>query len=308
MNRINVMIKLRESLKERWCEVMDNILEVCNLNKCYDSFALKDVSFQVPAGYIMGFVGPNGAGKTTTIKSILNMINYSSGEVRLLGMSSRKGAGLVNEQIGIVMDAPFYVEDWTASDVEAAVSPFYTRWNAEKYKELLESFSIDRRKKLKELSRGMKVKLMMAVALSHEARLLILDEPTSGLDPVARDELCDLLSEFVTDENKSVLFSTHITTDLEKIADYITFILGGKIIYTGTKENLLEKYVLVKGGPREISTEQKRLFIGLREHSTGFEGMTETTNLKRLPKSLLADPITLDELIVYMNKGAKLYE
>jgi len=287
---------------------MNNALEVCGLNKSYDTFSLKDVSFKIPTGYIMGFIGPNGAGKTTTIKSILNMINHQSGKVSLFGLDSKDYAGQINEQIGIVMDSPFYVEDWTAADVEAAVSPFYSRWDGGKYADLLKRFAIDRKKKIKELSRGMKVKLMIAVALSHEARLLILDEPTSGLDPVARDELCDMLSDFVTDENRSVLFSTHITLDLEKIADYITFILNGKIVYTGTKDALLEKYVLVKGGLSEISAEQKKLIIGLREHSTGFDGMTETASIGRLPKSLVFEPITLEEIIICMNKGVSLYE
>jgi len=287
---------------------MNNALEVCGLNKSYDTFSLKDVSFEIPTGYIMGFIGPNGAGKTTTIKSILNMINHQSGKVSLFGLDSKDYAGQINEQIGIVMDSPFYVEDWTAADVEAAVSPFYSRWDGGKYADLLKRFAIDRKKKVKELSRGMKVKLMIAVALSHEARLLILDEPTSGLDPVARDELCDMLSDFVTDENRSVLFSTHITLDLEKIADYITFILDGKIVYTGTKDALLEKYVLVKGGLSEISAEQKKLIIGLREHSTGFDGMTETESIGRLPKSLVFEPITLEEIIICMNKGVSLYE
>ncbi|HWQ75650.1 MAG TPA: ABC transporter ATP-binding protein [Syntrophomonas sp.] len=287
---------------------MNNALEVRGLNKSYDAFALKDVSFAIPKGYIMGFIGPNGAGKTTTIKSILNMIFYQSGEIRLFGADSRDNGAWVNEQIGVVMDSPLYVEDWTLTDVEAAVAPFYRHWDGRKYAQLLKQFDIDKKKKVKELSRGMKVKLMIAVALSHEARLLILDEPTSGLDPVARDELCDLLGEFVTDANKSILFSTHITADLEKIADYITFILNGHIVYSGTKGNLLEKYVLVKGGRGEIDSEQKKLIIGLREHSTGFEGMAEAASIGRLPKALLVEPITLDEIIIYMNKGAKLHE
>lgn len=287
---------------------MNNILEVRDLNKSYDTFSLKDVSFEIPQGYIMGFIGPNGAGKTTTIKSILNMIHYQSGEVKLLGMDSKDKAALINEQIGVVVDSPLYVEDWTMSDVELAVSPFYRHWDSEKYAELLKRFGIEKKKKVKELSRGMKVKIQIAVALSHEAKLLILDEPTSGLDPVARDELCDILADFVIDENKSVLFSTHITADLEKIADYITFILNGRIVFSGSKENLLEKYVLVKGGQREINSEQRKLIIGLREYGTGFEGIAEAKSIVRLPKNLLIEPVTLDEIIIYMNKGAKLHE
>lgn len=287
---------------------MNNVLEVQNLNKAYDTFSLKDVSFNVPKGYIMGFIGPNGAGKTTTIKSILGITSYQSGEINLFGMNNKKNVSRINEHIGVVMDSPFYADDWTSADVERAVSPFYSSWNKEKYADILKRFNIDKKKKVKELSRGMKVKLMSAVALSHDAEFLILDEPTSGLDPVARDEFCDMLGEFVTDENKSVLFSTHIISDLDKIADYITFILDGQIVFSGLKDDLLEKYVRVMGGVDEISPEQKKLIVGLREHATGFEGMAETANIGKLPKDLAIEPITLEEIIIFMNKGAKLHE
>jgi len=284
---------------------MNNVLEVRGLNKSYETFSLKDVSFEMPKGYIMGFIGPNGAGKTTTIKSILGMARYQSGEIKMFGMDAKDNASAVNGRIGVVMDSPLYVDDWTMADVEAAISPFYSRWDSPKYAGLLKAFGIDAKKSVKELSRGMKVKLMIAAALSHDAKLLILDEPTSGLDPVARDELCDTLGDFVADEGNSVLFSTHITADLEKIADYITFILDGRIVYSGSKESLLEKYALVKGGLRDISAGQKKLLIGLREHATGFEGMAETAELGKLPKNLLIEPIMLDEIIVFMNKGGK---
>jgi len=154
----------------------------------------------------------------------------------------------------------------------------------------------------------MKVKLQIAAALSHNAQLLILDEPTSGLDPVARDEICDLLREFVADESKSVLFSTHITSDLEKTADFITFILSGAIVFTGEKDDLLQRYARVTGGLGDLSTEQKSLIIGCREHGTGFEGMVETANIGNLPKTVLAEEISLDEIIIFMNKGEKTYE
>ena len=288
--------------------VPDNALEVRNLNKTYKSFSLKDVSFEMPKGYIMGFIGPNGAGKTTTIKSILNIINYQSGSINILGVDSKDSGAQINEQIGVVMDSPLYVDDWTINDVEKAVSPFYRNWDSPKYSQLLIQFGIDKKKKVKELSRGMKVKLMIAVALSHNAKLLILDEPTSGLDPVARDEICDLLMDFITDESCSVLFSTHITSDLEKIADYIAFILNGKIIYSGLKESLLEKYAMVKGGIGDVTPEHRKLIIGLREHKTGFEGITELENIGRLPKDLLTVPVTLDEIIIYMNKGVAINE
>ena len=277
---------------------MNNILEVSGLCKRYGSFALDDVTFGVPYGYIMGFVGPNGAGKTTTIKLILDVIRPDGGSVNAPS----------KEQIGVVMDAPLYVDDWTLNGVESAISPFYQNWNAGKFSEHLKKFGLDTKKKVKELSRGMKVKLQIAAALSHDAKLLIFDEPTSGLDPVARDEICDMLREFVTDDSKSVLFSTHITTDLEKTADYTTFILDGRIVFSGAKEALLEKYARVTGGLREISAEQKKLVIGYREHVTGFEGLIETANIAKLPRGVLSEQSTLDEIIIFMNKGAKINE
>jgi len=283
---------------------MSNALNVKNLSKSYKEFALKNVSFSLPQGYIMGFVGPNGAGKTTTIKSILNMVGYESGEITLFGKNTKDKDVMLNDCVGVVMDAPFYVNDWTAADVENAVAPFYTKWNANAFDGFLKRFHISRTKKLKELSRGMKMKLMTAVALSNSAKLLILDEPSSGLDPVARDELCELLLEFVEDEQNSVLFSTHITSDLEKIADYISFILNGEIVFMGLKEELMEKYALLKGGKRELHQIPKGMLIGLREYSTGFEALAETTKLKELPQGVNAEVVSLEELIVFMNKEA----
>ncbi len=284
---------------------MSYAVEVRGLHKSYDTFSLSDISFTLPRGCIMGFIGPNGAGKTTTIKAILNMIHYQAGEIRLFGADGKSKANWINEQIGVVMDTPLYVGDWTVSDVEKAVSPFYRQWDTGEYARLLQTFEIEKKKKVKELSRGMKVKLMIAVALSHKASLLILDEPTSGLDPVARDELCDMLRDFVADGDKSVLFSTHITADLEKIADYIAFILRGQIVFSGSKESLLEKYVLVKGGPQEIRPEQRELLLGLREDKTGFEGLAERVNVGKLPQGLLIKQATLDEIMIYINKEAK---
>jgi ABC-2 type transport system ATP-binding protein len=253
----------------------------------------------------MGFIGQNGAGKTTTIKMILGVIKNDSGVVTVFG---KERGGAQNEHIGVVMDAPLYVDDWTAADVERGVSPFYPAWNPSRFAAYLQQFGLDTKKKVKELSRGMKIKLQMAVALSHNAKLLILDEPTSGLDPVARDEICDLLSGFVNDENSGVLFSTHITSDLEKIADYITFIQNGGIVFTGSKDAFLEKYVRVAGGLHTLDSEQKKLVIGLREYGAGFEGMVETANLGKLPREVLSEQITLDEIIVFMNKGGNYNE
>ena len=282
---------------------MNNILEVRGLRKSYGSFTLSDVSFDLPSGYIMGLIGPNGAGKTTTIKLILNVIRADSGSVKLFGCEDALSQ---NEHIGVVMDTPLFVDDWSVNDVEVALSPFYRQWDKRIFADYIKRFGLETQKKVKELSRGMKIKLQIAAALSHNAKLLILDEPTSGLDPVARDEICDLLREFVSDENKSVLFSTHITSDLEKIADYITFILHGNIVFTGVKDDLIEKYTRITGGLTDLDEEQKNLVIGYREHGTGFEGMVKTADIGKLTGNVLTEEISLDEIIIFMGKGARI--
>ncbi len=281
--------------------ISDNILEVRGLCKHYPEFSLKDVSFSIPKGYIMGFIGPNGAGKTTTIKSILNMVYPDTGEIRLFGSPFSEADEKTKNEIGVVMDLAFFSDEWTLTDLEKVVSPFYTNWDHTLYMELCAKFRLSPKKKVKELSRGMKVKLMLTMALSHHPKLLLLDEPTSGLDPVARDEMMDILQNFISNENNGVLFSTHITSDLEKVADYITFILDGQIRFTGEKDQLMENYHIIRGGLSDLTRDQKRLIIGYRETGVGFEGMIPTDLLNKLPRNIITDKLTLDEFIVFMN-------
>lgn len=283
---------------------MSNAFNVEKLCKNYPGFCLKDVSFSLPEGYVMGFIGPNGAGKTTTIKAILGITGADGGSVSVLETASV----LAMEQVGVVMDSPFYPDDWAAADVERALRPFYSRWDSGLFASYLGRFGIDRRKKIKDLSRGMKVKLMLAVALCHEAKLLLLDEPTSGLDPVARDQLLDILREYIGDGSRSILFSTHITSDLEKIADYITFILGGNIIFSGTRDELVEKYRIVRGGPNDLTPEVRKQIIGLRAYPSGFEGMAETAKLNNLPLQIIAENANLEEIMIYINREAEVNE
>ncbi len=278
---------------------MSDLLSVKHLNKEYKTFALRDVSFSLPRGTMMGLIGPNGAGKTTTIKTLLGMVRPDGGDLTVLGCPADDPA--TREDLGVVMDLPFYVDAWTCEGVEAALRPFYRRWEGERYGALLKQFGIDRKKKVKELSRGMKVKLMLAAALAHRPRLLLLDEPTSGLDPVAREELLDLLAAFLQDEGNGVLYSTHITADLEKAADSITFLLNGQVVYTGGKDELIDRYRVVKGGPDEVPS-NPHLLLGLRRHSTGFEAITDCANLAKLPRSLLVERASLEELIVFLNR------
>ena len=217
-----------------------NALEVKNLTKNYKEFSLKGISFDIPKGSIMGFIGPNGAGKTTTIKAILDMINIDSGEIRLLGKQNSDLS--VFDAVGAVTDFTLYDGDWKVKNVDRYLSPFYSSWDREAFYSKLDEFGVSKNKKVDELSKGQNIKLMLATALSHKAKLLILDEPTSGLDPMARDEFCGLIKDYVSNGENSVLFSTHIISDLEKIADYITFILDGSIILAGDKNEIVSKY------------------------------------------------------------------
>ena len=283
---------------------MNNVLEINNITKDYKKFKIDNISFNLPKGYIMGFIGANGAGKTTTIKLILNMIKRDSGEIKVFGLDNIREEERIKEQIGVVFDECYYLEDWTINDVEKAVSIFYKNWNSSIYEKYLKEFNLARDKKVKDLSRGMRMKLMIAVAFSHEAKLLILDEPTSGLDPVARDEFLDILRDYIEDEEKSVIFSSHITSDIEKIADYITYINNGKIIFTGEKDEFLEKYCIIKGGKEDITESQKKEIIGLRMHSTGFEGLIELKKAVGFSSKVIIEKASLDEIMIYMNKEA----
>ena len=282
---------------------MENILEIKNLKKKFGNSGVEDVSFSLPKGYIMGFVGKNGAGKTTTIKSILNMLNRDSGEIKIFGKDNLTHEAEIKAKIGAVMDSTFFEENWTLLQTGAALKPFYPNWDDDKFKHMLQMFQLDPNKKIKQLSRGMKMKIMIACALAHNPDFLILDEPTSGLDAVARDELMSILQSFVNNENKSILFSTHITSDLEKIADYITFIHDGQIKYSGTKDDILEKFVLVKGAQGALSESQKKLVIGFTENSFGFEGIIIKDSLAELPSDVITERSTLDDIVVRFNRG-----
>jgi ABC-2 type transport system ATP-binding protein len=274
-------------------------IEIHNLSKHYPSLNLEDISFNVPSGFITGFIGPNGAGKTTTIKTILGITSPDAGSITVLGNPVVPGSS--EDQIGIVMDEPLYVGDWTVADVETSLKNFYQHWDASKYAHFLNVFKLDANKKVKDLSRGMKVKVQLAVALSHDAKLLILDEPTSGLDPVSRDQVDDILREFVSDDDKTVFFSTHITSDLEKTADYITFLLDGKVAFTGTKDDLLYKYLRVAGG-NDLTGDQRAKVIGYRASDLGFEGLILAADAPTFGNGFVVEPANLDEIIVFMNR------
>jgi ABC-2 type transport system ATP-binding protein len=251
----------------------------------------------------MGFVGKNGAGKTTTIRLILNMLARKSGSVRIFGLDNIKDEQAIKQDIGAVFDEIFFVGTWKVSEVEKAIKGFYKNWDSALFGKYMKSFDLPASKRVKDLSRGMKMKLMLAVAMSHEAKLLILDEPTSGLDPVARDELLEILGNYISDGEKSILFSTHITADLERIADYITLIDNGRIFYTGTKDGLIESYRIIKGGPEDLNDILRKKIIGLSANKTGFSGLINAADIKRLPDKVVTEAATIDEILVHISRG-----
>ena len=283
---------------------MENILEIKELNKSYADFALKDVSFSLPRGYIMGFVGENGSGKTTTIRSILNMAKIDSGKISVFGLDSIKDTVAIKQRLGVVFDSLYLAEHLSVTQIEKQLMPFYSAWDTKVFHSRIRQFGLPEDKAVGTFSKGMKMKLMIAVALSHDAELMILDEPTSGLDPVARDELLDILAEYIEDEKHSVLFSTHITADVERVADYITMLHGGKVWFTGTKDELDSKYVLLKGAEDDLPDALRKKCIGFHAYRNGFETMLDTQYLDEVPDSLVTEKANIDEILVYIAKEA----
>jgi ABC-type multidrug transport system, ATPase component len=286
---------------------MSNILEVKNLRKEYKDFTLDDVSFSLEKGFIMGFIGPNGAGKSTTIKLIMNLIKNDGGSIKILGLDNIANEKEAKEKIGFVYDENYFYEELTLTEMKKIIAPFYKNWDERAYQKYIKDFNLPAKKKIKELSKGMKMKFSLAMALSHRAELILMDEPTSGLDPVFRSEILDILYSLIQDENKGVFFSTHITTDLEKIADYITFINNGRIIFSRPKDQIFESYAIVKGGRDLLDRDTKKEFIGIRENSFGFEGLTG--NIDRVRKifksNILIEKPSLDDIMVYTVKGVR---
>ncbi len=280
---------------------MDNYLEVSNLSKTFPGFQLQNISFSLPKGYIMGLIGPNGSGKTTTIKLILNMLKRDSGEVKLMGLDNISDEKTVKSNLGVVFDSNYLCEEWTVAQAEAAVSVFYKNWDKKKFSGLIKRFHIASAKKIKELSKGMQMKLMVACAFSYDAKLLILDEPTGGLDPVSRDELLEILAEYIEDGEHGVLFSTHITADLERAADYITYISYGELFFSGSKDEFVDMFRIVKGGRGELASDLDGKLIGARKFSTGFEALIKSEDLK-LFGHLDVEPATIDDIVVFTNR------
>ncbi|HBX22602.1 MAG TPA: ABC transporter ATP-binding protein [Desulfotomaculum sp.] len=284
---------------------MEPILEVKKLRKNFKGFALKDISFTMEKGYIMGFIGPNGSGKSTTIKLILNLLRKDGGDIKVFGLDNVKHEIEIKNRIGFVFDENHYYEELTLAEMKKVVAPLYKNWDDRAFARYMADFNLPPHKKIKDLSKGMKMKYSLTVALSHHADLLIMDEPTSGLDPVVRSELLEILTDIIQDENKGVFLSTHITSDLEKIADYITFINDGQIIFSTSKDVLLDQHGLVKGGKDLLDQDIRKSFVYLKENEFGFEGLVKN---RQQAKSLLAgqaliEKPTLEDIMLYYTRG-----
>ena len=284
-------------------------LAVTGVTKHYASgFALDDGTFDLPKGYIMGLIGPNGAGKSTLIKLILNMIRRDHGSIQVLGLDNIIDEEAVKERLGVVFDSSYLYEQWKVSKVERIVAPLYPAWNGDRYRRYLDDFGLggaqNGKKKIKDLSRGMQMKLMLAIALSHDAKLLILDEPTSGLDVLARDELMDMLHAYIEDGEHSVLFSTHITVDLERAADFIAYITGGRLYYTGPKDEFEESFRIVKGGPDELAQLPAGVVLGSHTYQTGFDALVRSDSLGTVSAAvadIVVEPASIDDIIRLTN-------
>mgnify|MGYP004480557357 FL=1 len=285
---------------------MENVIEVKGLRKKYKDFELKDINLSLQKGMIMGFIGENGAGKTTTIKAILNLINPTSGEIKIFGLDNKKEEEKIKEDIGVVLDDSFLSEYLNAEDINKIMKNIYKNWDEKLFFEYIEKFKLPRKQISKEFSSGMKMKLKIATAISHKPKLLILDEPTSGLDPVARNEILDIFQEFIENGENSILVSSHITSDLEHIADYITFINEGKIVLSKERDELLEKYGLAKCSEEEFKTINSNDYIKYKKNRYDYEVLVEDKNeFKKKYNISIVDRPSLEDIMLIYIKGVK---
>ncbi|WP_010632704.1 ABC transporter ATP-binding protein [Sporolactobacillus vineae] len=286
---------------------MTSILEVNNLTKTYDQFSLDRLSFSLQKGCITGFIGVNGAGKTTTIKSILGLINPEAGSIRFDGMEMNRQEKQIKNRIGFVLDEGYFYGMLTVKEMKNVIAPAYSSWDEQTFSNWIGRFGLNPNQKIASLSTGMRMKFAVALALSHHADLLIMDEPTSGLDPMMRSELMAILLDFMKEEGKSVFFSTHITSDLDKVADMLILIDGGKILLNEEKDTLLDNHARIKGDSRWINERTRPLFLTLRETPYGFEGLTHQKEALRqeMPDAVFERPTIEDIMLAYVG-GAEI--
>ena len=281
-----------------------NVIELEHVTKDYGDFKLDDVSFAVPEGSVYGFIGQNGAGKTTTINLILDVIRRDSGEVRVFGENVDENSAALRENIGVVFDEMGFHEFMTGKDINIMMKHIYKNWDEEAFFGYLKQFSLPAKKKCGAFSRGMRMKLQIAVALSHQAKLLVMDEPTSGLDPIVRNEMINIFRDFVVEEDHTILLSSHITGDLEKLADEVVFIDGGRIVLTGNKDELLEKHGILKCKKEDVEKISKSLIVSSEVGSFGAEIMVNDRKAaQKLYPDLVLEPAALEQIMIfYVNR------
>ena len=281
-----------------------NLLEVKNLCKSYPSFKLEDVSFSLPKGYIMGFIGKNGAGKSTAIKCIYNLIKKDKGDIYLLDRKLEDISELeLKQEVALMLGGMDIYPTSKIGEIGEVVSSFYKNFDNETYNRLLKKFELDKNKKFKELSNGMKSKFLLTLAMSHKAKLLILDEPTSGLDPYSRDQLLEEFQNYIQDGERSILFSTQIVSDLESIADYIGYIKEGKIIDFATKDDFVSSYKIFST-KKEIGEHiDPSILVGIRESSVSFEGLIRSKDASKLPEGIELSEPSIEEIMIFNERG-----
>ncbi|MGV3266391.1 ABC transporter ATP-binding protein [Cytobacillus pseudoceanisediminis] len=257
---------------------MENVVELKNVTKHFKDFSVKNIDLQVKQGFITGFIGANGAGKSTTIKMMMNLLKPDAGEINIFGLDYKNHEKAIKERIGFVYDGNVFFEGLNLRDIKRIVAPAYKHWDDELFDQYIETFGLPLNKAIKTFSKGMQMKASLAIALSHRAELIIMDEPTAGLDPIFRRELLDLLQELMIDGSRTIFFSTHITTDLDRIADYIAFMQGGKLVFNQSIHDIAENYALVKGGLDLLDRDTEKDFVHIHRAQTGFQALTANVN------------------------------
>lgn len=285
---------------------MKNSIEIKNVTKNYDNFSLKNINLNIPSGSIVGLIGENGAGKTTLIKSLLNIVKINDGSIKIFNKDIKLDDNSIKEDIGVVLDNSFFPELLNASDVSTIMASIYKTWDNELYNKYLKDFDIPTKQAIKTFSKGMRKKLEIATALAHKPKLLILDEPTSGLDPVVRTEILDIFLNFIQDENHTILLSTHITSDLEHIADYIVFIDNGSIILNDSRDAILDNYGVLKVEEKDFNNVDKEDIIKYKKNRYNYEILVDNRDkISKKYKSMVVDKATLEDIMVLNIKGVK---
>lgn len=278
---------------------MNDILQVENLNKSYKNFSLTDVTFSLPEGCITGFIGINGAGKTTTLRTILGLTQKTSGNIQIFGLDMEKNAKQIKNRIGVVLDDGCFYDELSLAEMKSIIASVYTTWSEQDFKHYMDMFALEPKQKISTLSKGMKMKYALALALSHNAELLIMDEPTSGLDPLIRSQLLKVLTDYMENGGKGVFFSTHITSDLDKIADMLIMINNGHIVFQEEKDFLLDNYRIVKGDAKLLTSDMRKLFLNVTETTFGFTGITKhAAEIQTVLSDAIVERPTIEDIML----------